>query len=49
MPILEADGTIDIEMADMTSSASMQAAMQSAGMTLNAAANTTNVMMGGMR
>jgi hypothetical protein len=49
MPILKADGTIGMQLADMTSTASMQAAMQNAGMTVNAAANTTNVMMGGMR
>jgi hypothetical protein len=48
MPILKVDGTIDIELADMTSSASMQSAMQNAGMAVNAAANTVNVMMGGM-
>lgn len=48
MPILRADGTIGMQLADMTSSASMQAAMQNAGMTLNAAANSVNVMMGGM-
>ena len=48
MPILKADGTIAMELADMTSSASMQSAMQNAGMTVNAAANAVNVMMGGM-
>ncbi len=48
MPILKADGTVDMEPADMTSSASMQTAMQNAGMTLSTAANTVNVMMGGM-
>lgn len=48
MPILKADGIIDMEMADMTSSASMQSALQNAGMTVNAAANTVNVMMGRM-
>ena len=48
MPILKADGTIVMELADMTSSASMQSAMQNAGMAVNAAANTVNVMMGGM-
>jgi len=48
MPILKADGTIGMQLADMTSSASMQAAMQNAGMTVTAAANTVNVMMGGM-
>jgi hypothetical protein len=49
MPILKVDGTIGMQLADMTSSASMQSAMQNAGMTVNAAANTVNVMMGGMR
>ncbi|MBE0619018.1 MAG: hypothetical protein IH605_00325 [Burkholderiales bacterium] len=48
MPIVKADGTIGMEPADMTSSASMQTAMQNAGMTLSAAANTINVVMGGM-
>ena len=49
MPIIKADGTLDMEMADMTSDASMQAAMQRAGMTTNAAANAIHVMMPGMR
>jgi hypothetical protein len=49
MPILKADGTIGMQLADMTSSASMQTAMQNAGMTVTAAANTVNVVMGGMR
>jgi hypothetical protein len=48
MPMLKADGTISMQLADMTSSASMQSAMQNAGMTVNTAANTVNVMMGGM-
>ena len=48
MPILKADGTIDVEPADMTSAASMQSAMQHAGMTLTTAANTVHTMMGGM-
>lgn len=48
MPILKADGTMDMEPADMTSSASMQTAMHNAGMTLSAVANTVNVVMGGM-
>lgn len=48
MPIRKADGTIDMEPADMTSSASMQTAMQNAGMTVTDAANTVNVVMGGM-
>lgn len=49
MAILKADGTMDMEPADMTSSASMQTAMQNAEMTVRAAANTINVVMGGMR
>ena len=48
MPIVKTDGTIDMEPADMTSSASMQTAMQNAGMTVTDAANTINVVMGGM-
>lgn len=48
MPILKADGTIDMQIVDMTSSASMQSAMQNAGMTLTAAVNTVNAMMRGM-
>jgi hypothetical protein len=49
MPFLKADGTIGMELTDMTSSASMRSAMQNAGMTVNDAANMVNVMMGGMR
>ena len=49
MPVLKADGTMGIQLTDMTSSASMQSAMQNAGMTVTAAANTANAMMGGMR
>jgi len=49
MPIVKTDGTIAMQLADMTSSASMQTAMQNAGMTVSAAANTANVVMGGMR
>ncbi|MGP1680086.1 MAG: hypothetical protein ACTS6J_23380, partial [Burkholderiales bacterium] len=48
MPILKADGIMDMEPVDMTSSASMQTAMQNAGMTVTDAASTVNVMMGGM-
>jgi hypothetical protein len=48
MPIIKPDGNIDMELADMTSDASMQSAMQKAGMTLNGAANTVNTMMHGM-
>lgn len=49
MPILKADGTIVMQIVDMTSSASMQSAMQNAGMTVGDAANMANRMMGGMR
>jgi len=48
MPILKTDGTIVTSAVDMTSSTAMQSAMQNAGMTVNAAANTVNVIMGGM-
>ena len=48
MPILKADGTLDMELADMTSSQSMQTAMQNAGMTTSGAANAVNIMMQGM-
>ena len=49
MPIRRADGTMGMEIADMTSFTSMQAAMEKAGMAVTDAANTTNSMMGGMR
>ena len=49
MPIRKADGTMGMEIADMTSFTSMQAAMEKAGMAVTDAANTTNSMMGGMR
>src|SRR5665811_524926 len=42
MPILKADGTMGVELADMTSFVSMQSAMQNAGMAVNDAANTVN-------
>lgn len=45
MPIHKADGTLAMESADMTSSASMLNAMQNAGMTPNAAVETVNAMM----
>ena len=48
MPVRKADGTIGMQIADMTSLISMQAVMQNAGMALNTAANTTNAMMGRM-
>jgi hypothetical protein len=44
----ETDGTIGVQPADMTASATMQSAMQNAGMTVTAAANTAGVTMGGM-
>jgi len=48
MPIVKADGTIDMATVDMTSAASMQTAMENAGMTVTSAANTVTAMMGGM-
>jgi len=48
IPIMRADGTIQMEMVDMTSLTSMQAAMQRAGMTADMTANTVPAMMGGM-
>jgi hypothetical protein len=48
MPIRRADGTIAMQLVDMTSLPSMQAAMQAAGMAVGSAANATNVMMGRM-
>jgi hypothetical protein len=48
IPILKADGTIDVEPADMTSAASMQSAMEHAGMTVTDATHTADTMMGGM-
>jgi hypothetical protein len=48
MPVRQADGTMGMQIADMTSLTSMQAAMQNAGMTATAAATITNVMMGRM-
>jgi hypothetical protein len=49
MPILKADGTTVVEIADMTDFVSMQSAMQNAGMAVSDAANTVNAMMNGMR
>ena len=48
IPIMKADGTMDMEMVDMTSSTSMQAGMQKAGMTADTAATAAPAMMGGM-
>ncbi len=48
MPVRKADGTMTMQMTDMTSSMSIQTAMQNAGMTATTASNTGNVMMGRM-
>ncbi len=48
MPIRRTDGTMYMQMTDMTSAMSIQGAMQNAGMATTMAANTTTVMMGGM-
>ncbi|MFY9328976.1 MAG: hypothetical protein WAO76_13330 [Georgfuchsia sp.] len=48
MPVITAEGTISSQVVDMTSSASMQTAMLNAGMSVNNAAYTVNVIMGGM-
>ena len=48
MPIIKADGTLTMQSANMTSSQSMQTAMQNAGMTTTTAANAVNIMMQGM-
>lgn len=48
MPMRKADGSIGMEIADMTSLTSMTTAMQNAGMAGNAAQNTANSMMSGM-
>ena len=48
MPIIRPDGTLTMQMANMTSSQSMQTAMQNAGMTTPGAANAVNIMMQGM-
>jgi hypothetical protein len=48
MPIVKADGALTMQMANMTSSQSMQTAMQNAGMTTTSAANAVNIMMQGM-
>lgn len=45
----KADGTLDVELADKTSSQSMQTAMQMAGMCTQTVANTVNAMMGMMQ
>ena len=49
MPIIKADGTLTMQTANLTSSQSMQTAMQNAGMTTPAAANAVNIMMQGLR
>ena len=48
MPVRNPDGTLGMQIADMTSFTSMQTAMQNAGMTVNTAANVTTAMMGRM-
>ena len=45
MPIVRLDGTLVMEVADMTSATSMQSAMQNAGMESSAAAATVQAMM----
>lgn len=49
MPIVKPDGTLDMELADMTSSASMQAAMDRAGMSTAVSSTTVGGMMQRMR
>jgi len=49
MPIIQSDGTLVLQWADMTSAASMQTAMQNAGMTPAAAAAAVPIMMQQMR
>jgi hypothetical protein len=48
MPVLGTNGTVGSQVVDMTSAASMQSAMQNGGLSVNSAASTVNVMMGGM-
>jgi len=48
MPILKSDGTVSMVSTNMSSSTSMQAALQNGGMPVNNAANMTNAIMGGM-
>lgn len=48
MPILKSDGTVGMISIDMTSSMSLQSALQNAGMNVGDAAKATNVIMGGM-
>ena len=49
MPVLKADGTTVLQLADMTSLASMQTAMQTAGISASNASTMASAMMGGMR
>lgn len=50
MPILQTNGTLSyMGNTNMTSLTSMTSAMQNAGLSTTSAANTANVMMGGMR
>ncbi len=48
MPVMRADGTLGMQAADMANAASMQAALQAAGMTPAVASGSTAVMMGRM-
>lgn len=48
MPVIEPDGTLVMETADMTSGPSLQSAMERAGMAPSAAASTVQAMMRGM-
>jgi len=48
MPVMRADGTLGTQTANMADAASMQSAMQSAGMTSSSAAGSAGTMMGRM-
>ncbi len=48
LPIVKADGTLVMDLTDMTSRASMQAAMQTAGLAGQSVAGTVTTMMQGM-
>lgn len=48
IPVTKQDGTIGMQVANMTDFSSMQTVMQNAGMAIATAANTANVMMGKM-
>ena len=49
MAIIRPDGTLDMEVADMTDAASMESAMRNAGMPSSLAANNVQIMMLQMR